>query len=161
MTHADALTKIGGTFGASNTPQPLRAALDFKFAAAAKASDNLSDPAVAEYTNAANSTPDKFKSFELMNCTLTTVSMVCTNWIPTSAGETAYADGLGFKTWVEGSPAIFYWFDGRDLNNYPAANYDKMVKQEVTLKLTSVTAGASQGLLLGGLSLAMALLLAF
>ena len=69
----------------------------------------------------------EFKSFGVMNCTLTTIKMDCINWVVSAAGETAYKGTVvesakvdkkgGYKRWGEGDSVDFYWFDGRDLSN--------------------------------------------
>ena len=72
----------------------------------------------------ADPTKREFKGFGMINCTLTTISMDCINWVVSEAGETAMKPTAestalrkgGYKRFAEGSPVAFYWFDGRDIS---------------------------------------------
>lgn len=55
------------------------------------------------------SAPVEFKSFGVMNCSLTTVTMDCINWV---VAKTKEEDG-GFVYWDEGQSVKFWWFDAR------------------------------------------------
>ena len=75
-----------------------------------------------------------------MGCTVTSVSMTCLNWLPSTAGETAFAAGdlaqAGHKRYSAGDSVKFWWFDGRDLSDagvFPTATYDKVKSETVTL----------------------------
>lgn len=81
-------------------------------------------------------TKREFKGFGMINCTLTTISMDCINWVVSEAGETAMKPTAestalrkgGYKRFVEGSPVAFYWFDGRDIS---AATQSPLYKTDV------------------------------
>ena len=100
-----------------------------------------------------------FKGFQVAGCTVTSSTLNCLNWIPSTAGVTYFAEGGtgpqgGHTMYGEGSPVKFYWFDGRDLsdaNIYPTDSYDKFVNAEVTLSLLS--SGEMAPLIMSGLSL--------
>ena len=72
------------------------------------------------------STSSAWKSFDVFNCTVTTVKMSCLNWVAADGKE---ADG-GYPRWTEGQSVEFMWFDGRDLSDsatYKVGTYDKIV----------------------------------
>jgi hypothetical protein len=91
-----------------------------------------------------------FKSFEVMNCTLNSISMDCRQWVPGSTGE---ADG-GYKMYAHGTSVKFYWFDGRDISGVAGAvATSKFKSATVTMKYDA----AQQQLAIGATALLLAL----
>jgi len=97
----------------------------------------VTDPAITETAvgvgaGAATST---WKSFQVGNCVLTSITMTCTNWVAATGKE---ADG-GYQRWDAGIPVAFWWFDGRDLSDttaYPTASFPKIRTGPAELKMS-------------------------
>ena len=57
-------------------------------------------------------TPGNFKSFQVLNCEVTSVTMDCTNWAVKSDQTNNVG---GYHYWEADTTVTFWWFDGRDL----------------------------------------------
>ena len=94
----------------------------------------LSDPALTEVTEDANPDGDnavaitdfRATGFDVLSCTLTSIQMVCNNWVRASENYTPFTDRDtvadtavttaedGYPIWKDAQKVRFYWWDGRD-----------------------------------------------
>ena len=129
---ADIATKLLNTTKPSNNARTM----DF-------AGTSVTSPAgtLIPVSTGTASTSSAWKSFDVFNCTVTTVKMSCLNWVAASGKE---ADG-GYPRWTEGQAVEFMWFDGRDLSDsstYAANSFDKIAFKATTLKYDNTASGA-------------------
>ena len=98
----------------------------------------ISDPVISEITDnvkETDSTIREFTGFGVLNCSLTSSTMDCINWV---RSETGAADG-GYPRWAESTPVTFWWFDARNLSSAVHA-FNKIKTVDVNLVYDSDSA---------------------
>ena len=80
--------------------------------------------------------PENWKSFEVLNCEITTVKITCMNWVRSTDG----AEDGGYANWAAEQSVKFWWFDGRDISEtvtrFPVLDYDKIQSEAKSLEIT-------------------------